>query len=372
MGAEAAMIALGASGLASGILSSQSAKSNNQASLGFSKWSQLQAQEYNRQMYEKQLYDQKKMYEQYQSPQAIAQQLAKAGLNPSAMSGSIGSPSIPSVPSGGSSSPVSAPHLENQGLALGQGIESIAKAASSFAGANAQDAQANETRSMLQHKINSMLISQGLQQSQKDYQDAMNFLTEKYGDQKWSVDIQDTLSRALLNVANGNLSEAQTDYYNVLKLISDEDLGMKQEERAQFGVQLAISIDNLKKQGLLYDEQAKTEKSKQSVNYSQRDLNLAHKIESETRNKGLEFENVVKQINSETEANVAVEKLDALIEQLKRDKSVSRKEALEAEKESYKLRERIIHYQKYPNAAAFDEFWDNFPIIGGLVKGLSK
>ena len=268
MGETAALIGLGAAGLGSGLLSSASARSNNKDSIAFSRWSQLESQRYNQEMYEKQLADQERLYNTYQSPQAIAQALSEIGVNPASALSQVSGKGMPSVPSVSGSSPVGAPHLENEGLALGQGIQQMAGAVNAIAGAKMQDAQAKETRDMLQHKINGMLITQGLEQAQKDYQGLMNTLTEKYGDQKWSSEIQDLLSKAVLNVANGNLADAQSDYTKVLKMISDEDLGMKQEERAIFGTRLAIGIDNLKKQGLLLDEEKKTERSKQASNYA--------------------------------------------------------------------------------------------------------
>lgn len=276
MGAEVAMIALGASGLASGLLSSQAAKSNNAASLGFSKWSQLQAQEYNRQMYEKQLYDQKKMYEQYQSPQAIAQQLAQAGLNPSAMSGSIGSPSMPSVPSGGSSSSVSAPHLENEGLALGQGIESIAKAASSFAGANAQDAQAKETRTLLQDKLNQLVLQNNGQELYNAKQDWDNYIAQKFGESEAGAKLNDLTADAYVKYSQGDNLGALSNLHFIQSLIASEELGIKKEERANIGMMLLKQLSLLDSQINLNNELAATEPSKRSANYGSAALDRAN------------------------------------------------------------------------------------------------
>lgn len=208
MGASAALLALGGSGLASGLLSSQSASENNRKSLDFAKWSQLQAQDYNTAMYQQQLYDQKKMYEQYQSPQAIAHQLAQAGLNPSAMSGQLQSGSIPSVPSGGSASPVSVPHLENSGLALGQGIESIAKAASSFAGANAQDAEAQQTRTLLQDRLNQLILQNNGQELMNAKQDWDNYIAQKFGESEVGARLNDLTADAYLKYAQGDMAGA--------------------------------------------------------------------------------------------------------------------------------------------------------------------
>lgn len=341
MGAEAAMIMLGASGLASGFLSSQSAKSNNQASLGFSKWSQLQAQEYNRQMYEKQLYDQKKMYEQYQSPQAIARQLAQAGLNPSAMSGSIGSPSIPSVPSGGSSSPVSAPHLENQGLALGQGIESIAKAASSFAGANVQDAQAKETRTLLQDKLNQLVLQNNGQELYNAKQDWDNYIAQKFGESDAAAKLNDLTADAYLKYSNGDNLAALTALNNIQQLIASEELGIKKEERANIGMLLLKQLSLLDSQINLNDEMAKSEPSKRSSNYAS--ANLAnHQASTE------QYRTTVQRIEAEKVEKNKVALIKSFGQQLIRDNILS-----QSEQREFAL--NMARYQDMINARESDD-----------------
>ena len=129
MGAMAPAQALLASGLisggtslAGGLLSSSSAASNNQKAMDFQKWSQLQAQQYQTQMYNQQKIDQENFYKKYQSPEAIASQLAQLGVNPSVvLSGGHGVGASPvAMPSGISSPALSAPSLENEGSAFAQ------------------------------------------------------------------------------------------------------------------------------------------------------------------------------------------------------------------------------------------------------------
>ena len=99
-GAEA--LGLGLAGLAGSAISASSASSNNQQALAFNKWSQLQAQEYQTQMYNQQRLDQENFYKKYQSPEAIASALSKLGVNPAvALSGGHGVGSAPAaMPSG--------------------------------------------------------------------------------------------------------------------------------------------------------------------------------------------------------------------------------------------------------------------------------
>ena len=87
---------------------------------------------------------------------------------------------------------------------------------------------------------------------------------------------------------------------------------------------------------------------------------------------GQEFTNSVLKIDSDLASRTAQMKLDSLESELRRHKFESDKDRAKAEVELRKLRERIIHYNKYDNAASFDDFWDNFPIIGGIVRGLAK
>lgn len=294
MGASAGLIALGLGGaagsLGAGVLSSSSASKNNNAALGFNKWSQLESQRYNKEMYEKQLQDQIDMYTKYQSPQAIAQQLRAAGINPAAATSQVAGGNMPSAPSAAGSSPLSAPALQNEGEGLGRGFEGMVHALGQMYSSNLQDAQAQETRSLLQGKIDSLLKQNNLTELQGAYQGMMNDLTSKYGDKKWSAEVQDLLSRSVLNYANGDLAQAQTDVAKVMKLINDEELGIKQEERANISLRIAKAL-------ALVDEQIATEKTKQQANkagaaasYGVAELNKAlAKTEDKLRDQKYEF-----------------------------------------------------------------------------------
>ena len=99
-------------------------------------------------------------------------------------------------------------------------------------------------------------------------------------------------------------------------------------------------------------------------------LSKALKNESNLRSAGLAFDNVIKKIDSDNAAALAQDKLYALKMEIAKSKALSREEKARANKEAEKLEYRIKHYKEYPGAVAFDEFFDNLPIIGGLIRGL--
>lgn len=353
----------GTGSLAGGLLSSSSASSNNSKALDFNKWSQLQSQQFQQQMYTQQKLDQEDFYKKYQSPQAIAKALQQLGVNPaSAFSGSTGigtSPaSMPSVPS---SAALSAPALENQGAALSKSIEAIGNAMSSLASSG----QTNEQSSELLHTFNTRMNTLILQESGQQLMNAKAQWDLFAAQEKLPYEIQNMVLKAYADYYAGRHSQALAKLVDIQSYIEDETKGMTIEQRQQANTLLG-------KQILVAAEDAKLRKEQQKTERTQQALNVANKNESVSRRAGIEFENAIKKIDSEQAANTAIERLDALVASLKKDKSVSNKQALEAEKEAAKLRIRIKHYKEYDNSAAFDEFFDNLPILGGIVRALSK
>lgn len=320
MGASAGLIALGLGGaagsLGAGILSSKSASSNNSSALAFNRWSQLESQRYNKEMYEQQLKDQESMYNKYQSPSAIAQQLRAAGINPAAATSQVAGGNMPSVPSASGSSPLSAPPLQNEGEGLARGFESAVNSLGQMYASDLHDAQAQETRSLLEGKVHQLLKQNRLTDLQSDYQEVMNTLTQKYGDLKWSSEIQENLSTAVLNYCNGDYAQAQADVARVMKKIGDEDLGIKQEERANIAVRIA-------KQLSLIDEEIATEKTKQVANRAS-----ANESNASARNSNALAR--INEIQGEIDANTKYAKTSSLIESLLKDKAISKADKQEA------------------------------------------
>lgn len=348
-----------ASGLASGLFGSSSARSNNAATLAFNREMQQKSMDFEREMYAKQLSDQENLYNKYQSPQAIAAQLAKAGLNPSALAGKgLSGSSMPSVPSVGTPATPSIGGLENPAQYLISGIDAATKGISNLSSAVLQDKNAQAVSAKLGHEIELMIAQKNGQDLLNEYQSVNNFIQQEFGHDKAGAELQEIHSRIFANYCMGHYQDAEADCKKALTMLYSQDYDIKEQQRGTL-------MQKLYSEWQLVQEKIKTEKSAQSVNYQS-------VVESKSRTAGLEFENAIKKIDSETAANTAIERLDALVAQLKKDKSVSTKQALEAEKEAEKLRVRIKHYKEYDNAAAFDEFFDNLPIIGGIVRGLAK
>lgn len=364
-GTEGLIVAsiLGATGLMSGFLGSASASSNNRAALAFNKWSQLQAQDYNTKMYERQLEDQESMYNKYQSPQAIAKQLQEAGINPSALAGGHGfsGGSMSSVPSAGSSPALSAPALENAGVPIGNAIEQMSRVINNMAD--------NDLKRQQVTKVLSEIKGQELANAHADFD---NYLLSKYGENEKINQLRDLLSSAMLKEARKDYTGAQKDYQKVLEKIANKELGIKDEEYSQLvyrGTRLAQIYDD---EHELRVEEKKVKKSQQSSNYASAEQSRASSNLLRAQKAGQEFTNIMLQLDSESAQQAAQSKFNALEASLRKHTWEDNRDRAKAEVELRKLRERIIHYEKYSNAASFDDFWDNFPIIGGIVRGLAK
>lgn len=278
MGAMTPATALLASGiiggtgsLAGGLLSSSSASSNNSKALDFNKWSQLQSQQFQQQMYTQQKLDQEDFYKKYQSPQAIAKALQQLGVNPaSAFSGSTGIGTAPaSMPSVPSSAALSAPALENQGAAFSKSIEAIGNAMSSIVASGAQSEQSQEMLYTFNQRMNSLI----LQNSGQELMNAKAQWDLFAAQNKLPYEIQNMVLKAYADYYAGRHSEALAKLVDIQSYIEDETKDMTIEQRQQantlLGKQILIAAEDAK----LRKEQQKTERSIQksniaSANYS--------------------------------------------------------------------------------------------------------
>lgn len=326
---------LGGTGLLSGGIGALSASSNNRAALAFNKWSQLQAQQYNTQMYERQLADQEALYNKYQSPQAIAEQLAKAGINPSALAAKSGfnGGSIPSVPSAGSSPALSSPTLDNVGAYIGQGIEQMSRVVSNLA-----DSQ------LKQRQVTKVLAEIKGQEKANAAADFQNYLMEKYGENEKVAQLNDLISSALLKDAQKDFEGANTDLAKALKMIRDKELNIKDEEYNQLvyrGTRLAQIYDD---EHDLRVEEKKVKKSQQSANYASAD---ASKASARHSNVLADIADIQKEVDNKTK----LVKIRSLQQQLIRDNVLS-----QAEQRKYALDmaryQDLIDAREYTDAAA--------------------
>ena len=271
MGAMTPATALLASGiiggtgsLAGGLLSSSSASSNNSKALDFNKWSQLQSQQFQQQMYTQQKLDQENFYKKYQSPQAIATALQQLGVNPaSAFSGSTGIGTSPasmlSVPS---SAALSAPALENQGAAFSKSIEAIGNAMSSIVSSGAQSEQSQEMLYTFNERMNSLILQNSGQQLMNAKAEWDIFASQT----KLPYEVQNMVLKAYADYYSGRYSESLTKLNDLNYYIEDKCKDMTIEQKSQaltlLGKQILIAAEDIK----LRKEQQKTERSQQALN----------------------------------------------------------------------------------------------------------
>lgn len=339
MGAMSPATALLASGiiggtgsLAGGLLSSSSASKNNETALDFNRWSQLQSQQFQQQMYTQQKLDQEDFYKKYQSPQAIAKALQQLGVNPaSAFSGSTGigtSPaSMPSVPS---SAALSAPALENEGAAFSKSIEAIGNAMSSIVASGAQSEQSQEMLYTFNERMNSLILQNSGQQlmnakAQWDLFAAQN---------KLPYEIQNMVLKAYADYYAGRHSEALAKLVDIQSYIEDETKDMTIEQRQQantlLGKQILVATEDAK----LRQEQQRTERSQQALNRSSAAYNTAlTKTENALRSGKIELQNLsadlatINKYLSGNELNISdatkQAKIFGLVEQMYREGLIS-------------------------------------------------
>lgn len=303
---------LGGTGLMSGILGSSSASSNNARMLEYNRWAQKDAQAYNTQMYERQLADQESMYNKYQSPQAIAQQLKAAGINPSALAAGQGfsGGSMPSVPAAGSSPVSSAPTLQNTGTPIGEGLQAAAGAIANLSQANESNASAQATIGKLSHEVNLMLAKQGETEVLTRQINLQNDLTQKYGDKKWSAEIGHLCSLAYANYCQGDLAEAEANYKDVLRQLSNFELDMNNETRdyllgqvQQQYLLLKAKVDTEKSMPGFYGASTSNQKEQARLNKEQADY---QKFMNSVYNKPSVRQSLLSEITSN--ANIAYKK----------------------------------------------------------------
>lgn len=379
MGAEIGIGALlGAAGisafgnLAGAAVSGAGAASLNEATMNFNREEAAKARQFQKDMYQQQLNDQQILYEKYQSPEALARQFGKAGVNPSAVLGTGKggfSGALPSVPSAPSGSAASISGLSNPMEYFAQALKGTTGDAVSVLNAitdkNLKDKQALK---VLAEKANLEV-----QNSILKWQDMIN---NTVGSEKARQDLNAIVEQVGLLAAQKNYTLAQKLVADTIQKLNNKEFDIKEEELSQLklrGTFLEADLNN----SLDYQrETIKTEKSKQRANYSAAYASDASALESKTRKIGIEFDNAIKKIDSDNAAATAQQALAKMREQLMRDSNISRKERLAAEAECEKLDKKLEMYRKHPSKAALDATLDNFneefPILGGFIKAFNK
>lgn len=334
-GAEA--LGLGLAGLAGSAMSASSASANNRAALAFNKWSQLQAQDYQTQMYNQQRLDQENFYKKYQSPQAIAQALSQLGVNPAvALSGGHGvGAAPPAMPSGMSSPALSAPALENTGEHWAKGLTNITSSIAQLSSASKTNAEAQQILQNMPEVVRHYLLDNENKEIANSYNRLMLSIQEKYGDSKAAQDLTESISRTVVNMSQGNLNDAAAELQKIQKKIADKEFDMKSIDAANYQTQISYLLTKL---GLYNDylrEQINTEKTQQSLNRSGVSANYAsanyHNALADTEKVNKDIRGLERDIlSTDADPKVLEKRVNALVEQWEAHGWISSADGVEA------------------------------------------
>ena len=376
-GAEA--LGLGLAGLAGSAMSASAASSNNQQALAFNKWSQLQAQQYQTQMYNQQKIDQENFYKKYQSPEAIAKALSQLGVNPSvALSGGHGVGSAPAaMPSGMSSPALSAPALENTGVHWAKGLTNITSSIAQLSSASKTNAEAQQILQTMPAVVRQYLLDNENKEIANSYDRLMLSIQEKYGDSKAAVELTEGLSRVVVAWSQSDYYEAAEQLQRIQKKIADKEYDMKEIDAANYQTQISYLLKKFKLDNDLLNEKIDTEKSQQRSNYAAAALSDAQAASEKTRKSILDFDNIIRGNDAKISSVTLTSKINTIKSQLKNDKQLAETTRAAAYIELQKLNKIIHMYKNHPEKLRFDatlkNFNENFPVlsqIGSLAKGI--
>lgn len=381
MGAEVGLLMAGLvsaiGGITAASISSSGAQATNAQQIGATKELQEDAQQYNTEMYNRQVADarqnyaqqrddQQNFYKQYQSPQAIASQLQKIGINPSAVFGAgkglQGMPTVPSIasPSAPTSPLGSIGSLMNPMASYGAVIPQMADSVSKLSSAGLDSAKTKETRDTLRYRIEQMIAETGNTKMLTEYQSLQNDITKIFGKAKAGAEISDLLTHAFLNQMAGNSHDALSKFHKAQTLIAGEDLKMKKEEAAVFAQKLANMIT-------LTEEQIKTEKAKQTESYSSA---KEHNAGAELKTEQATTESVLRGLR----ANLT----KAQIDEIKAKTGLDEQKIAQGLRDAMQAKDQAEFWKNHPSLRqavsiaknASESFWSFISGNGALLKGV--
>lgn len=237
----------------------------------------------------------------YNSPEAQKERLLAAGINPATLygqGGSVGGSVNASTPSASSSgvSPsmpsFSVPTMQPMPSVLNTmfgNIESLTRSIGNVAKSGLDSMSKRSLASKLGPEIDKMIneIEESkIRQASEQFKFNLDTINLP---KRQEQELAELSSKIFKNYAEGGASHA-------LIAVHEAENVLKSWQGKSIQQQLPILIDNLKKLGTVYDEQAETERSKQQVNYSSAALNDAlKKTENELRgSKKEQIENDIK------------------------------------------------------------------------------
>lgn len=294
------------------------------------------AQEASAEAYERQ----KELYDTRTGLSAQARQYANMGVNPASVVTGMSGNNVPSV------SPTQVPQMHVPSESMAESFNLATQALSNYKDGRLKDNQAE----MLVRQIYGQELANG-------YAQLNNELLEKYGDKEWSAKLRDLGASAFLKYAQGSVAEAQYDLTNVIRLISNEDLGIKKEEAAN----IALKISKMLK---LLDAQSN---SANASAFESIQSGLTSKALRPYQTEMASLLNSVQRIDTRHALLTAQDKLDALFERIEADRNIAEAQKTAAKSEYMKLDKILRQYRAHPTKLATDaalkNFNETFPIL---------
>lgn len=253
------------------------------------------------------------MSNEYNSPAAQMQRAVAAGLNPMSVGGSnpviAGNNSSPNagVGAGGVGVPsLTAPrndmsmqtkdmlNLQAKGMQVGQ-LGTLTEAVANVAKAGLSSMQEKQIKDTLQSTIDKIVAETSLLDEQSMAQNIENSLRSYFGfkseDAALNLKLQqisESITRAELNGKQGRLFDAESEYKNALKLLTGEDIKVRQEDVRNIAKYWYQRLENMR-------QDYRTSRSEESLNYSSVDFNRSRQRLNDSLSQLNENENAFQQ-----------------------------------------------------------------------------
>lgn len=388
-GTSAILALVGAAAMSGVSAAAQSsiASSTNDKQIGANKELQEDAQEYNTQMYNQQVADQREnfnlenaeydrrvkqqnqlqrdmmkyVFEKYSSPAAQAKALEQAGINPAVLyaqgqspfggmpSGDVSAPAGSSIasPSAPTSPIASVGTLQNEGAGFSNMISEFGSAITAVSQSSLQDAQKEEINTMLEEKLRGMILENDWTFVKKGISQIQLGVDKLFAKPRARAELKRTINEALLFKLQGQTEKFHAKVLQIKEKLGRQEFAFKEKYNPLALTEIAEGIE-------LIQKQQDTEISKQADNYASA---ASHRADAAWTNWQKSFAESVAALNiSEIQSKVVTAENQRLIT------AAQAEEALAA-----------AELARVAASHAEAEFWKNYILdfTAGIVNGVS-
>lgn len=388
-GAEVILPMIGMAALSGVSAASQSAitASTNDKQVAANKELQEDAQEYNTQMYNQQVADQREnfnlenaeydrrvkqqnqlqrdmmkyVFEKYSSPAAQARALEQAGINPAALyaqgqspfggmpSGDVSAPASSSIasPSAPTSPVANVGTLHNEAAGFTHMLSEFGNAVAAVSQSSLQDAQKAEINTLLEEKLRGMILENDWTFIKKGLSEVQLGVERIIAKPRARAELKRTINEAVLFKLQGQTEKFKSKLFEIQEKLGKQEYGFKEKANPLELARIAEGIN-------LIGQQVKTEISKQADNYASA---ASHRADAAWTNWQKSFAESVASLNiSEIQSKVAIAENQRLI---------TAAQAEEARAAAELARVAASHAEA--------EFWKNYilDLTAGVVNGIS-